>query len=583
MPEKNASTRMSIIGRGANCRGGKSAVEQSAYISRTTIYSEYYAQTYYPKYTEDLVYTDILLPDNAPERYRDREVLWNSVEAVEKHSKAQLARLYKVSLPNAWSHDIAVRFMQDYINRNFVSKGMCAEYAVHDSVNQDGVHNLHCHILLTMRPILDNGEWGEKQKKIYKYDAQGNKLRKKNGRYDCTTIKTTDWDSRENARKWRKDLVDSINAVNERIGNDEIWEWRSFEERGLDLKPTIHLGEQAAALERKGVHTDKGDYNRDVKTLNSLNAQLKYIEALEAQTEVEPAKEKLLPKMATVPDEAEVIYTPVTKKTNAKSDSSIAVPAQIKPSPVRNTVQTIVNEVIELIKNAVNKWGRLMVPASKGIFTPMIKDMFDLSSIIYAEKFVTFNRIGTFAELEDYYHTHKSIANDLRSRMEKLISRRDYLKELSEAYAVFSPLHKMMNERDGLSVVAKVRFDKEHRAEIDRYPGAKDKFDSLREKGAKITPKAWNKEISQIEAELSSLRIDYTAEVRGLATAEVIEFTREEIQAAHLTDREKAYTRSFADVLKEKSLEADRIGTQRRQASPVRNSQKRRSEEIIQR
>lgn len=141
----------------------------------------------------------------------------------------------------------------------------------------------------------------------------------------------------------------------------------------------------------------------------------------------------------------------------------------------------------------------------------------------------------------------------------------------------------MMNERDGLSVVAKVRFDKEHRAEIDRYPGAKDKFDSLREKGAKITPKAWNKEISQIEAELSSLRTDYTAEVRGLATAEVIEFTREEIQAAHLRDREKAYTRSFADVLKEKSLEADRIGTQRRQASPVRNSQKRRSEEIIQR
>ena len=581
MPEKNASTRMSIIGRGANCRGGKSAVEQSAYISRTTIYSEYYAQTYYPKYTEDLVYTDILLPDNAPERYHDREVLWNSVEAVEKHSKAQLARLYKVSLPNAWSHDIAVRFMQDYINRNFVSKGMCAEYAVHDSVNQDGVHNLHCHILLTMRPILDNGEWGEKQKKIYKYDSQGNKLRKKNGRYDCTTVKTTDWDNRENARKWRKDLVDSINVVNEHMGNDEVWEWRSFRERGLDLKPTIHLGEQAAALERKGVHTDKGDYNRDVKTLNSLNAQLKDIETLEAQAEAEGAKEKPLPKMTTVPEEPEVVYTPVTKITNAKSDSSKPVPVQTEPAPVRNTVQTIVNEVIELIKKAVDKWGRMMVPTSKGVFTPMIRDMFDLTSSTYAEKFVNDKGIGTFAELENYYRAHKGIANDLRSRMEKLMSRRNYLKELSEAYAVFSPLHQMMDERNSLSVVARIRFDKEHRDEIDRYPDAKERFDSLREKGSKITPKAWAKDISRIEAELSSLRTEYTAEVRGLATAEVIEFTKEELQAAHQADRGQAYTRSFADLLKEKSREAARINSQRKKDVPVRNTQRRRPEEAL--
>ena len=214
MPSKTVSTRMSIIGRGANCRGRKSAVEQSAYISRTTQYSEYYAETYYPKYTEDLVYTDILLPDNAPEKYLDRTVLWNSVEAVEKHSKAQLARLYKVSLPNAWSHDMAVFFMQNYIKRNFVSKGMCAEYSIHDSVNPKGEHNLHCHIMLTMRPILESGEWGDKQRKIYKYDEQGNKIRKKNGRYDCTTVKTTDWDSKDNARKWRKDLVDSINIMN---------------------------------------------------------------------------------------------------------------------------------------------------------------------------------------------------------------------------------------------------------------------------------------------------------------------------------------------------------------------------------
>ena len=70
-----------------------------------------------------------------------------------------------------------------------------------------------------MRPILENGEWGDKQKKVYKYDAFGNKIRKANGRYDCSTVKTTDWDNKGNARKWRKDLVEGINSMNMKIGN----------------------------------------------------------------------------------------------------------------------------------------------------------------------------------------------------------------------------------------------------------------------------------------------------------------------------------------------------------------------------
>lgn len=215
------------------------------------------------------------------------------MEAVEKNSKSQLARLYKVSLPNTWNYGVADEFMRDYIHRNFVSKGMCAEYAIHDSVNSDEVHNLHCHIMLTMRPILENGEWCDKQKKVYKYDVFGNKTRKANGRYDCSTVKTTDWDNKGNARKWRKDLVEGINSMNMKIGNrDEAWEWRSFKERGLDLKPTIHLGEQATALERKGIHTDKGDYNRDVQTLNALNIRLKEIEEYEKRTAEQARREK---------------------------------------------------------------------------------------------------------------------------------------------------------------------------------------------------------------------------------------------------------------------------------------------------
>lgn len=271
MAVKNLSTRVAIIGRGAKCRGGSSAVDKSAYISRTTMYSEYDGTTYYPKYTEDLVHNEVMLPVNAPAEYSDPSVLWNSVEMREsKSAKAQLARSYKINLPNEWSYELAIEVMRDYVKRNFVDDGMCAQFAIHDSENPNThQRNLHCHIMLTMRPILEDGSWGDKQKKIYALDADGNKIRKKNGQYKCTTQDVTGWNSRENARKWRKDLADTINAVNDKNGlRENFWEHRSFAEQGLDTIPQIHLGEKASALERAGIQTERGNVNRRIMEQN---------------------------------------------------------------------------------------------------------------------------------------------------------------------------------------------------------------------------------------------------------------------------------------------------------------------------
>ena len=91
MVVKNASTHAEICGRGAGCKGGHNAVEQSSYISREKMYCEYDGKTYYPKYSEDLVHNEVMLPDNAPKEYADPKVLWNSVEMFEKNKNAQLA------------------------------------------------------------------------------------------------------------------------------------------------------------------------------------------------------------------------------------------------------------------------------------------------------------------------------------------------------------------------------------------------------------------------------------------------------------------------------------------------------------
>ena len=161
--------------------------------------------------------------------------------------------------------------------------------------------------MLTMRPILEDGSWGDKQKKIYALDADGNKIRKKNGQYKCTTQDVTGWNSRENARKWRKDLADTINAVNDKNGlRENFWEHRSFAEQGLDTIPQIHLGEKASALERAGIQTERGNVNRRIMEQNKA--------ILTAKMLVAKAEEQLQKLVNSKPVEA-VSYTHLTLPT----------------------------------------------------------------------------------------------------------------------------------------------------------------------------------------------------------------------------------------------------------------------------
>ena len=203
--------------------------------------SEYDGQTYYPKYSEDLVHSEVLLPKNAPEEYKDPYVLWNSVELVEKAKDAQLARTLRIELPNEWSYDLSKEVVRDYCIRNFVSKGMCVQFAIHDSENKQGQRNLHAHIMITLRGINEQGKWMPKQRKVYQMDENGERIplidaktgqqkvdKQNRKQWKCTTISTNDWNSRENAKIWRKDLADTINAVNAKIGmTEKFWEYRS--------------------------------------------------------------------------------------------------------------------------------------------------------------------------------------------------------------------------------------------------------------------------------------------------------------------------------------------------------------------
>lgn len=196
-----------------------------------------------------------------------------------------ISREIRSYIVREWSYDLATKVMRDYIKRNFVSKGMCVQFAIHDSENKkSGQRNLHCHMMMTMRSIDEQGKWMPKQKKINLTDDNGERIpvldkstgqqkvdKQNRKQWKCTTVSTNDWNNKDNAKMWRRDLAVTINLVNEKIGMTEnYWEYRSFKDRGLDIIPQIHLGEKASALERAGIHTVRGDINRDIIEKNMV-------------------------------------------------------------------------------------------------------------------------------------------------------------------------------------------------------------------------------------------------------------------------------------------------------------------------
>lgn len=143
--------------------GGRSAVASAAYRSGEKLYNDETGLIHDFANKGGVIMNEILLPVNAPERYLDREILWNEVQKIEKRSDAQFAREIEVALPVEMSREQQIACVRDYVQENFVERGMIADWAFHDKA--DG--NPHAHILLTMRGIDEHEEWLQKQKTVF--------------------------------------------------------------------------------------------------------------------------------------------------------------------------------------------------------------------------------------------------------------------------------------------------------------------------------------------------------------------------------------------------------------------------------
>ncbi len=253
-------------------------------------------------------------PHNAPESWQDRSILWNAVEENEKTKDSRLAREFVVALPIELNKKQWITLLSDFIGEQLVSDGMCADACIH---NTDG-HNPHAHIMVTVRPLDEHGQWQYKTEKEYlcirhgvEQGFTGAEFRQaqqegweKQYRYKVGTKKqylppsaaegyerisktpkstrfgrqnpiSARWNSEEQIHRWREAWATIANRHLEQNGSQERIDHRSHKERGLAEQPTIHEGVKARAMEQRGIIADRCEFNRQIKADNKILRELR--------------------------------------------------------------------------------------------------------------------------------------------------------------------------------------------------------------------------------------------------------------------------------------------------------------------
>ncbi|WP_316158341.1 MULTISPECIES: Ti-type conjugative transfer relaxase TraA [unclassified Bradyrhizobium] len=219
-----------VIGR----KAGSSAVASAAYRSGSRLRDERLGREQDFSAKRGVIHSEVMLPENAPEAWGDRERLWNDVEAFEIRKDAQLAREVEFALPREMSEAQGIELARDFVRSEFVDFGMIADLNVHWDRAEDGLPKPHAHVMLTMRAVDQNGF--------------GKKVR--------------DWNRTEMVERWRERWAELANERLAELDIDARIDHRSLEAQGIALEPQSQIGAPAKRIEVRGVAGEVGEADR---------------------------------------------------------------------------------------------------------------------------------------------------------------------------------------------------------------------------------------------------------------------------------------------------------------------------------
>lgn len=252
---------------------GRSAVACSAYRTAQKLRDKETGLLYDFTKKSEVIYSKIFLCKNAPAAYVDRETLWNEVQKIEKNKNARLAREWELAIPHELTFEQSKKLVCDFA-KTLVDEGMCVDVNIHWKNN-----NHHAHIMGTTRQIKENGKWGQKEKKVYKLDENGQKIavldadgKQKigaNGRklWQREAVETNDWNKSDKVEEWRKRWAECCNQY---LDLKNQVDHRSYERQGIDYIATIHEGYTARLIEKRGGIAERCEINREIVKKNNL-------------------------------------------------------------------------------------------------------------------------------------------------------------------------------------------------------------------------------------------------------------------------------------------------------------------------
>ncbi|MCD2317583.1 Ti-type conjugative transfer relaxase TraA [Sphingomonas sp. IC-11] len=214
---------------------GSCAVASAAYRSASELYDARLGRSHDFSNKAGVIHSEVLLPKDAPERLLDRTTLWNEVEAGEKRKDAQLAREVEFSIPREMNEKQGVSLARDFVEKEFVKRGMVADLNVHWDKGKDGSPKPHAHVMLAMREVGPEGF--------------GKKVR--------------DWNSTELLQGWREAWAAHVNERMSELGLEGRIDHRSYADQGIQLEPQHKIGPMGTRrLEENEPHRRADDHLR---------------------------------------------------------------------------------------------------------------------------------------------------------------------------------------------------------------------------------------------------------------------------------------------------------------------------------
>ena len=471
-----------------------SAIGASAYRSGEILKNEYDGVTHDFTRKRGIAHTEILLPPHAPPDFADRSTLWNSVEKIEKAKNSQLAREIEVALPVELDREKQIQLVREYVQDNFVSAGMCADIAFHDKKNG----NPHAHIMLTMRPLEQSGEWGAKSKKEYILDKNGQRIKLKNGSFKTRKVDLTDWNDKDKAEVWRQAWADVTNRYLAEQNIPQRIDHRSYERQGIEQIPTVHMGVAATQMERKGIVTEKGEKNRLIREQNRLLKEVR----------------------RRIAELGKWIKEKSAQKDNQSINPFHSVPVQ---SP---TLLELLNTAMQQAGQPDSRYGKIK----------------DLKSFAKAVSFLQSNHISTLSELQEtlsgmkkrYWNTNSEI-----KQTEKLLHERKELIDQAEKYLLYRDYHKTYKQTKPKK---QEEYAERYRTELALYDRAERYLKEHLGSDTKLKPKAWKAEVADLTAQKDRLYREMRKLKEETAEAETVKRCIEQVIPPTEQRKEKSKT-----------------------------------------